>query len=66
MLTLALLAALAAGQNEPGFDVIGPGGNVVTTIAACAQEDGNTDGRPCIWTDPDTGEAYYVDSENYR
>ncbi len=32
----------------------------------CANEDGNTDGKPCIWLDPDTRDLYYVTSEQYR
>lgn len=32
----------------------------------CTYEDGNPDGTACIWTDPDTGTPYPVDSENYR
>ena len=32
----------------------------------CAYEDGNPNGMPCLWVDPDTGDAYYVESENYR
>jgi hypothetical protein len=36
------------------------------TTAVCAFEDGNTDGAPCWWTDPNTGTAYWVDSSNYR
>lgn len=35
-------------------------------LPVCQYEDGNTDGKPCNWTDPDTGHAYYVDSSNYR
>lgn len=35
-------------------------------LPVCQYEDGNTDGKPCNWTDPDTGRAYYVDSSNYR
>jgi hypothetical protein len=35
-------------------------------LPPCAHEDGNTDGRPCAWTDPDTGRSFYVTSENYR
>lgn len=34
-------------------------------LPTCTHEDGNTDGRPCWWTDPDTGTRYYVTSENY-
>lgn len=35
-------------------------------LPVCAHEDGNPDGSPCWWTDPDTGTRYYVTSENYR
>jgi len=33
--------------------------------AAWMYEDGNPDGTECVWTDPDTGNPYYVDSSNY-
>lgn len=36
------------------------------TRTVCAYEDGNVDGLPCVWIDPDTGNAYFVTSENYR
>lgn len=35
-------------------------------LPSCAHEDGNPDGKPCWWSDPDTGTRYYVTSENYR
>lgn len=35
-------------------------------LPACQFEDGNPDGQPCQWTDPDTGRSYYVSSEAYR
>ena len=35
-------------------------------LPACQYEDGNVDGQPCLWVDPDTGYGYYVDSANYR
>jgi len=35
-------------------------------LPTCAEEDGNKDGKPCWWTDPDTGTRYYVTSENYQ
>ena len=35
-------------------------------LPACQYEDGNPDGEPCFWTDPDTGRKYYVTSEEYR
>lgn len=43
---------------------LGDNGTVITT--RCAEEDGNTNGLPCTWIDPDTGDAYNVDSANYR
>lgn len=33
---------------------------------ACQYEDGNPDGKPCIWTDPNTGVQMYSDSSEYR
>lgn len=36
------------------------------TRTVCANEDGNPDGLPCVWIDPDTGDAFYVTSENYQ
>ena len=36
------------------------------TRTVCANEDGNPDGSPCVWVDPDTGNAFYVTSENYQ
>jgi hypothetical protein len=38
---------------------------VYEKLPACVEEDGNTDGKACWWTDPDTGTRYYVTSENY-
>ena len=35
-------------------------------LPACQFEDGNTNGKPCNWVDPDTGITFYVSSENYR
>lgn len=35
-------------------------------VPACEYEDGNVDGLPCLWSDPDTGVRFYVTSENYR
>lgn len=35
-------------------------------VKGCAHEDGNEDGMPCLWRDPDGGAMYYVDSANYR
>lgn len=37
-----------------------------TALAACLYEDGNPDGLPCNWTDPDTGRVYQVDGSEYR
>lgn len=35
-------------------------------LPVCQEEDGNTDGTPCTWTNPRTGISYDVDSSNYR
>lgn len=35
-------------------------------VVGCANEDGNVDGRPCLWRDSDTGAMFYVTSQNYR
>lgn len=35
-------------------------------LPQCQYEDGNQDGQPCMWTDPDTGNVFIVTSENYR
>lgn len=35
-------------------------------LPLCAEEDGNRNGQPCTWIDPDTGVGYPVDSVNYR
>lgn len=35
-------------------------------LPQCRYEDGNTDGLPCTWIDPQTGQGYYVTSESYR
>lgn len=32
----------------------------------CQFEDGDPSGEPCLWTDPDTGKVYVVDSSNYK
>lgn len=38
----------------------------VDGLVRCQYEDGNPDGLPCVWTDPDTGDLYYNDGSNYR
>ncbi len=35
-------------------------------IPFCTYEDGNANGKPCMWVDPATGNVFYVTSENYR
>jgi hypothetical protein len=56
-----VLAAVAIAMAHPQSPV-----DDTSTMAVCSYEDGNTDGLPCVWTDPDTGARYYVDSSNYR
>lgn len=36
-----------------------------TELLLCEFEDGNTDGKPCLWVDPDTGRVFFVMSDNY-
>lgn len=43
-----------------------PSAVALCRLPQCAQEDGNVDGKPCLWIDPDTQGVYYVESENYR
>ena len=31
----------------------------------CPYEDGSPSGQPCLWTDPDTGLQYFIDSSEY-
>ncbi|MGV0811749.1 hypothetical protein ABQF34_07270 [Mycolicibacterium boenickei] len=52
--------ALAAPFDDVGFDA------GYEADGPCQYEDGNPDGLPCTWTDPDTGTRYWVSSENYR
>lgn len=70
MVTAAQRVAFAAGLFI-GLCVGIPSGAAIVTasayaLPACQYEDGNPDGQPCSWTDPDTGRAFYVDSANYR
>lgn len=41
-------------------------GTYVVSLPPCRYEDGNVDGRPCLWRDSDTGAVYWVGSDNYR
>ena len=50
-----LLAAPEANANR-----------VWVEMALCQHEDGNPDGNPCLWIDPDTGKGYVNDGHNYR
>ena len=35
-------------------------------MPVCLFEDGNPDGKTCLWIDPRTGKGYVSLSENYR
>ncbi|MDB2219081.1 hypothetical protein PROPHIT462_40 [Mycobacterium phage prophiT46-2] len=71
MLTVAQRALFGVGLLV-GAALGIPAGTVMAAsvsaelLTACAEEDGNPDGQPCTWTDPDTGRAFFVDSANYR
>jgi len=58
-LVLGMLVSCQLYPNGYTAHRIGP-------IPACQYEDGNPDGKPCFWTDPDTGDEYYQDGSNYR
>lgn len=62
--TLSTLAVALAVHAAP--TTTHPVSHALPPLPVCEQEDGNTDGAPCNWTDPDTGAVYYVDSSNYR
>jgi hypothetical protein len=55
VLTLLVIALLGSPSATPA-----------PTLPMCQFEDGNADGQPCMWIDPDTGVGFYVASENYR
>lgn len=40
-------------------------GDAAKEAIRCPHEDGNPNGQPCLWLDPDTRELYYVDSTQY-
>ena len=58
--------ALAAAQIAVMLGALAFAEPADIALPPCQYEDGNTDGMPCMWTDPDTGRAYYVESENYQ
>lgn len=58
MLDLFVATAVALSQSPASPAPVAPD-------VACQHEDGNTDGTACVWTDPDTGTEYWVDSSNY-
>lgn len=39
--------------------------SVWVEMPVCQFEDGNTDGKTCLWVDPDTGKGFVSLSENY-
>lgn len=41
-------------------------GRVWVDMPLCQFEDGNPDGKTCLWVDPDTGKGYVSLSQNYR
>lgn len=57
MLGIFAMSALAAIGFKSGH---------LQLMPACMNEDGNADGKACIWTHPRTGEKYVVDSSEYR
>ncbi len=68
--TVAFIGGLIVGAIVGVFPGMALGAIAVPAqahqIPACVEEDGNPDGLPCMWADPDTGRGFYVTSENYR
>ena len=64
-IVIAAKATLAAGLAL-GFLAAPHGVVQAEPTTSCPYEDGDPDGTPCMWTDPDTGAQYYVNSDNYR
>lgn len=56
---LAALGAMLLASPEADADVW-------VLMPECQFEDGNPDGKPCLWIDPDTGKGYVSLSESYR
>lgn len=56
-------AILGAGIAATVAYAVAP---VYEKLPTCVNEDGNPDGKPCWWSDPNTGTKYYVTSENYQ
>ncbi len=58
------------GVNTPGPSVVrsdaGNPSRVWVNMPFCEYEDGNVDGRPCLWVSPRTGDGYVNDGHNYR
>ncbi|WP_160111017.1 hypothetical protein [Mycolicibacterium houstonense] len=59
----AVLFGMAAGI---GAVYAWPAAAAEASLPVCAEEDGNINGQPCVWQDPDTAQLFYVTSENYR
>lgn len=64
--TLATLSTLAVALGVYAVPTAHPVSHAQPPLPVCEYEDGNANGTPCNWTDPDTGTVYYVDSSNYR
>lgn len=60
LLLLAVVFAFIAGGAAARLTI-----EPEDLLPACTAEDGHRDGIPCVWTDPDTGTRYIVDSTEY-
>ena len=57
--SIAIAAAALVGVASPAIAS-------AQSLPSCQFEDGNVDGTECVWSEPDTGQTYFVDSANYR
>lgn len=52
--------------HDPGVTWTVEFDGVLFDVPECVEEDGNVDGKACLWLDSDTGTRFFVDSANYR
>lgn len=62
----AIAGAMVASGLFLVIATISLGTGHLQILPACQYEDGNPNGKPCVWTDPDTGNTYVLDGSEYR
>ncbi|QAX93165.1 hypothetical protein SEA_REDRAIDER77_114 [Mycobacterium phage RedRaider77] len=62
LLRIAATTGIIVAAAMPSHDVP----QLPPSLPFCAYPNGNLDGRPCIYVDPDTGARRRVESTDYR